>query len=143
MPKSVPGLHDTNLLLETSQSLLEIAQVARSNETEGEDRIFYSHLQFHCLRFIDQINYSIQTRLPLQEQHTATILSLFGALVPETSVQEPPPYPVSSNFRLQRPLILHPATSYPAQLSTYSRVLMPQSHVRTCLVLITRVDRNR
>jgi len=100
-PPSASGDQNAKLLLETSRSLLEIAQVAWKQETDDEERIFYSHLQFHCLRFVDQINDSIQTRSPLDEKYAATILSLFGSLVGEADIQELPSYSVSSDFRLK------------------------------------------
>lgn len=99
-PSSTLGGYDADLLLEISQSLLETAQVAWRKEADNEDKTFYSHLQVHCPRLVDQLSHSRQARLPLHE-HFAAIIPLFGSIVAETGLQELPPYSVSFNFRLR------------------------------------------
>lgn len=97
---------DSTLLLESSETILEIAQVARGSETDNRRKVFYSHLGFHCARFRDYVSYTEQASLQLDHEQTHQILDLFASLLPERGLRDLSPYPVSSNFRL-RELNLH------------------------------------
>lgn len=94
------------LLLETSETILEIAEVARSKEANEERKVFYSHLRFHCARFRDHVMYAKQASFRLDSEHINRILSHFESLVAECSLQESLSPPVSTSIRL-RTLNLH------------------------------------
>ena len=106
-PAPEDGSQAAALLLETSETILQIAEVLRSQETDDRRKAFYSHLGFHCARYRDHVQHV--DRASLDGKHVQCInqiLGHFGALVPEHGIQELPNYRVSLSFRL-RALNLH------------------------------------
>lgn len=75
------------LLLTTSETVLQMAQIARTNDNNAERRIFYSHLGYYCVRFRDYMERTRQTPSRLNSELVNQALNHLSALVPET-VQE-------------------------------------------------------
>ncbi|KAH6632373.1 hypothetical protein F5144DRAFT_533854 [Chaetomium tenue] len=89
---------DDDLLLQTSETVLQIAHIARVNEVNEETRVFYSHLGFHCVRLRDHARRARQSMCQLNGELVNQALDHLGSLVPESALQEPKSY--SSRFRL-------------------------------------------
>lgn len=94
------GGENDDLLLKTSETVLQIAGIARTNEVNEEARVFYSHLGSHSLRFRDHVRRARQTSSRLNRALVNQALYYLGSLVPETGLQEPQSYTVTLQFRL-------------------------------------------
>jgi hypothetical protein len=101
---STPSLSEDEgsnaLLLKTSETVLQMAEIARDNEVNEEARVFYCHLMFYCVRFRDYVSRARQISSRLNRELVNQALRHLGSLVPETGLQEPQPYTVTLEFRL-------------------------------------------
>ncbi|KAH8745339.1 hypothetical protein F5883DRAFT_266502 [Diaporthe sp. PMI_573] len=100
---SAPGDAGKNddLLLKTSETVLQMAGIARINEVNEEARVFYSHLGFHCVRFRDHVRRASQTSSRLNGELVNQALRHLNSLVPETGLQELQPYTQSYTVTLK------------------------------------------
>ncbi|EHK22655.1 uncharacterized protein TRIVIDRAFT_123154, partial [Trichoderma virens Gv29-8] len=53
------GAWGSDLLMKTSKSVMEMAHIARTNDTDEETRVFYSHLIIQCIKLQD---FSVRAR---------------------------------------------------------------------------------
>ncbi|KAH8586929.1 hypothetical protein B0O99DRAFT_527736 [Bisporella sp. PMI_857] len=91
---------ENDLLLKTSETVMQMAEIARINEVNEEARVFYCHLGFHCVRFRDHVRRTCQTSSLLNRELVSQALRQLGSLVPETGLQKLQSYPVTLEFRL-------------------------------------------
>lgn len=68
------------LLLETSETALQIVEFAELHETDEEARVFYSHLGYHCVRFRDHGRRAHQTSSRLSRPLVNRVLRHLGSL---------------------------------------------------------------
>ncbi|KAH6960043.1 hypothetical protein BKA56DRAFT_662563 [Ilyonectria sp. MPI-CAGE-AT-0026] len=94
------GGGNDDLLLKTSETVLQMAEIARINDFNEETRVFYSHLGSHCVRLRDHSRRARQTSSPLNGELVNQTLGHLGYLVPESGLQELPSYTVTLEFRL-------------------------------------------
>lgn len=87
---SVPdgGSEQDDLLLNTSETLLQMAEIARVTEFDEETKVFYSHLGYYCVRFRDHARRARQAPSRLDGELVGQTLQHFDSLVSESSLQE-------------------------------------------------------
>ncbi|KAM0421241.1 hypothetical protein ACHAPT_010963 [Fusarium lateritium] len=95
------GAGNEALLLNTVETVLQMAKIARINETNQEVRVFYSHLSLHCFRLQEHLARARQALSHLSEELVSQALGHLGSLVPESGLHELPTYPVTLDFRLK------------------------------------------
>ncbi|KAH7161648.1 hypothetical protein EDB81DRAFT_683583 [Dactylonectria macrodidyma] len=95
------GGGNEDLLLDTVGTVLQMAKIARINETNEEAKVFYSHLSLHCFRLQEHLTRSRQALSHLNGELVAQALGHLGSLVPESGLHELPTYPVTLEFRLK------------------------------------------
>lgn len=95
------GAGNEALLLDTVETLLQMAKIVRISETNEEVRLFYSHLSLHCLRLNDHLTRARQASSFLNADLVAQALGHLDSLVPESDLQELPAYPAKPEFRLK------------------------------------------
>ncbi|KAJ3456638.1 hypothetical protein MRS44_016661 [Fusarium solani] len=100
------GAGNETLLLDTVGTVLQMAKIARMNETNEEVRVFYSHLSWNCFRLQEHLTRARQAMSRLNGELVGQALSHLGSLVPESGLHELPSYPVSPELRLKM-LYLH------------------------------------
>lgn len=74
------------LLLEASSTLLQMATIARMNNSDADIKVFYSHLAFNCSRIHDLLKASIH----LDGGVAHRILERLASLIPEGGLHEMP-----------------------------------------------------
>ncbi|KND90479.1 Major intracellular serine protease [Tolypocladium ophioglossoides CBS 100239] len=84
------GGGNVDLLLKTSETVLEMAGIARINEVNKETRVFYSHLGNHCLKLRDYSRRALQTSYRLNGEQVNQTLGHLDSLVPESGLRELP-----------------------------------------------------
>lgn len=82
------GSEHVDLLLNTSETLLQMAEVARVSELDGETKVFFSHLGYHCVRFRDHAWRARQAPSRLDGELVSQTLQHLDSLVSESSLQE-------------------------------------------------------
>lgn len=82
------GSEQVDLLLNTSETLLQMAEIARVSVIDREAKVFYSHLGYHCVRFRDHALRARQAPLRLDRKLVGQTLQHFDSLVSESSLQE-------------------------------------------------------
>ncbi|KAL7928498.1 hypothetical protein V8C35DRAFT_232070 [Trichoderma chlorosporum] len=90
----------SKLLLETSESLMQMAHIARINDTDEEAKISYSHLISDCIKLRD---FSLRARQSLSRRSRDTVnqaLAHLGSIVSESCLQQLPSYFATLEFRL-------------------------------------------
>ncbi|KAI8712720.1 Peptidase-S8 domain-containing protein [Fusarium sp. LHS14.1] len=105
-PEPTDGAGNEALLLDTVGTVLQMAKIARMNETNEEVKVFYSHLSLHCFRLQEHLTRARQASSRLNGELVSQALRHLGSLVPESGLHELPTYPVTPDFRLKR-LYLH------------------------------------
>lgn len=100
-PEPKDGASNETLLLDTVGTVLQMAKIARMNETNEEVRVFYSHLSWNCFRLQEHLTRARQASSRLNGELVGQALRHLGSLVPERGLQELPPYPVTADFRLK------------------------------------------
>lgn len=85
-----------HLLLEASSAFSQMADIARQNSFDADDKVFYSHLAFNCAR----IHYLLEASTHLDGGVIDQILGHLGSLIPEGGIQELP-YTYSAAARLR------------------------------------------
>ncbi|KAH6981609.1 hypothetical protein BKA56DRAFT_643560 [Ilyonectria sp. MPI-CAGE-AT-0026] len=94
------GGGNDDLLLKTSETVLQMAEMARINNVNEEIRVFYSHLGFHCIRLRDHARRARQSSSRLSGELVNQTLRHLDSLVPKSTLQELPSYTVTLEFRL-------------------------------------------
>ncbi|RSM19544.1 hypothetical protein CDV31_001704 [Fusarium ambrosium] len=89
------------LLLDAVGTILQMAKIARINETNEEVRVFYSHLSWNCFRLQEQLTSARQTLSHLDGDLVSQALGHLRSLVPESCLEELPTYPVPPEDRLK------------------------------------------
>ncbi|RSM12539.1 hypothetical protein CEP52_002365 [Fusarium oligoseptatum] len=100
-PEPKDGAENEALLLDTVGTILQMAKIARINETNEEVRVFYSHLSWNCFRLQEQLTSARQTLSCLDGDLVSQALGHLGSLVPESCLDELPTYPVPPERRLK------------------------------------------
>ncbi|RSL44894.1 hypothetical protein CEP53_011007 [Fusarium sp. AF-6] len=100
------GADNEALLLDAVGTILQMAKIARINETNEEVRVFYSHLSWNCFRLQEQLTSARQTPSCLNGDLVRQALGHLGSLVPESCLEEILTYPVPPKLRLKM-LSLH------------------------------------
>lgn len=93
------GGESDELLLKTSDTVLQMADIARIHNVDEETRVFYGHLGSYCLRLRDHSMRARQTSSRFNSELVHRALGLLGTLVPE-SVRQDLPYTATLEFRL-------------------------------------------
>ncbi|KAJ0159681.1 Major intracellular serine protease [Colletotrichum tanaceti] len=78
----------SELLREVAGSFLQMAVVARLNDSNGDSKVFYSHLALNCARLHEFAKASLRLDAGLVSQALAHL----GSLIPTTGVPELPAY---------------------------------------------------
>ncbi|KAK1240172.1 hypothetical protein MKX08_007614 [Trichoderma sp. CBMAI-0020] len=89
-----------DLLLKSSQSLMEMAHIARINDANKETRVFYSHLASHCIRLRDLSVRARQTSTRINGELVKQALVHLNSVVSESCLQHLPSNPATLEFRL-------------------------------------------
>ncbi|KAJ4198817.1 hypothetical protein NW767_008808 [Fusarium falciforme] len=105
-PEPKDGAGNEALLLDTVGTVLQMAKIARMNETNEEVRVFYSHLSWNCFRLQEHLTRARQAMSRLNGELVGQALSHLGSLVPESGLHELPSYPITPELRLKM-LYLH------------------------------------
>ncbi|KAH8124534.1 hypothetical protein LI328DRAFT_166856 [Trichoderma asperelloides] len=91
---------NSDLLLKTSESVMEIAHLARINDANKETRVFYSHLASHCVRLRDYSLRARQSSSRISSEHVNQALTHLGSIVSKSCLQQSPSNPATLEFRL-------------------------------------------
>jgi nucleoside phosphorylase len=89
-----------DLLLKTSESVMEMASIARINDANEEARIFYSHLASYCIRLRDFSVRARQTSSRINGRLVNQALVHLGSIVSESCLQQLPSNPATLEFHL-------------------------------------------
>lgn len=71
------------LLREAVGTFLEVANYAHRKEVNPDVKIFYSHLSYHCCRFLGHLRQAEESSTRLNENLLEEAASLLGSLIPE------------------------------------------------------------
>ncbi|KAI7762691.1 hypothetical protein LZL87_014238 [Fusarium oxysporum] len=90
-----------SLLLDTVGTVLEVAKLARLNETSPEVKIFYSHLSYNCFRLQESLTRAQRNSSCLVRDYLDQSISHLGLLIPESGLEEFATHSVTLEFRLK------------------------------------------
>lgn len=90
---------ESDLLIATSQTVYQMAKIVRRTEINEEEKIFYSHLSLHCIRFQDYITRASGTLSRIDGDLVNTALCQFDSLISETGLQEFPCFSTKSRLK--------------------------------------------
>lgn len=90
---------ESDLLVTTSQTVYQMAKIVRKIEIEIEEKIFYSHLSLHCIRFQDYMTRAPQTSSRVDGELINTALCQLSSLISEAGFQKTPS--CTTTFRLK------------------------------------------
>lgn len=79
------------LLLETSDTIVQMARVARNSDENLENKVFYSHLASHCMRIKFHAAALPDTKAELHRELIAQTLGHLGTLIPRVHLSGPSP----------------------------------------------------
>ncbi|KAK4077889.1 uncharacterized protein Triagg1_3583 [Trichoderma aggressivum f. europaeum] len=79
---------------------MEMANLARINDTNEETRAFYSHLASHCVKLRDFSVWARQTSSRVKDEPLKEALAQLGSIVSENCLQQLPSSPTTLEFRL-------------------------------------------
>jgi hypothetical protein len=91
---------DSDLLVSTFQSIYQIAKVIRKMDIDKEEKIFYSHLSLHCIRFQDCITRASQTSSQVDRNLINIALCQLTSLITETGIQEVPSHTRDTRLKI-------------------------------------------
>ncbi|KAL6814868.1 hypothetical protein J3E69DRAFT_346206 [Trichoderma sp. SZMC 28015] len=91
---------NSDLLLKSSESIREMAHIARINDTNEEIRAFYSHLASHCIRLRDFSVWARQNSSRANDRLVKQALVHLSSIVSENCLQQLPSCPTTLEFRL-------------------------------------------
>ncbi|KAL7803944.1 hypothetical protein V8C43DRAFT_266424 [Trichoderma afarasin] len=91
---------EVSLLLETSRTVHQIAQIVQNTGINEHERIFYSHLMLYSMIFRYCLTRAPQALSQLNGESVGEALRYLGSLIPETGIRELPPH-ATLKFRLK------------------------------------------
>lgn len=89
----------SDLLVATSQTVYQMVKLVRNMKIDEEEKIFYSHLSLHCIRFQNYITRTSQTPSNVDRSLINIALCQLSSLIFETGFQEVPSS--TTKFRLK------------------------------------------
>lgn len=91
---------ESDLLVTTSQIVCQIAKSIRKMKIAEEQKISYSHLSLHCIRFQECITRASQTSSWVDRKLIDIALCQLSSLIAENGLQEVPSYATKIRLRM-------------------------------------------